>query len=70
MRNKIRHKTDIANNEKVELEKYNYGLINLRYESGITSDFDRIQFLENLILLEKRKSRQQNQKINRLFEPL
>lgn len=60
-------KTDIANNEKVELEKYNYGLINLRYESGITSDFDRIQFLENLILLEKEKA---DSKTRRLIDYL
>lgn len=60
-------KTDLANAEKVELERYNYGLINLRYESGITSDFDRIQFLENLIVLEKEKA---DSKTRRLIDYL
>ncbi len=60
-------KTDKANEEKVKLEKYNYGLINLRYESGITSDFDRIQFLENLIVLEKEKA---DSKTRRLIDYL
>lgn len=60
-------KKDEENLRKLILEKNNYALVNERYNEGITSYLDKIQYRENLLAIEKEKSLS---KIQRLIDYL
>lgn len=56
-------KKDDDNKQKFSYELSNYKIIDERYKAGITSHFDKIQFRENLLVLQKDTTNSKTQRL-------